>query len=69
MELLHVDEAFAAGTADHRHSTQDVADRGKVFGRVGLAQGTANGSAVADHRIRDDRFGVRNNREESGYFG
>ncbi len=58
MEVRHGNDPFAAGTADNRLGPQYVADGGKVLGRVRLAEGAADGPAVAHHRIRDHLLGV-----------
>ena len=53
-----------ARTGDDDLGAEDVADRGEVLRRVGLAQGPADRAAVADDGVGDDPFRVVDDREE-----
>lgn len=63
VEVLNVDDALALSPGDHHLGPQRGADGAEVLGRVSLAQGAADGPAVAHHGVGDHLLGVSEDRE------
>ena len=63
VEVVHRDDALAAGTPDHRARLDGRADRGQVLRRVGLAQRAADRAAIAHDRVGDHVLGVAKQRK------